>query len=629
MPVITFAPSGKAVEVTEGTTLLAAAQLAGVKIETPCGGEGACGDCAVRVTEGDVEKELGVLSVEEIADGLVLACGTKIKKSAVTVLVPDRIELKSGQFAESVGDKRLVADSLLPKEFKQISERVFLHVKGSDDLCDLEVLTRAVSAGDKSLRVEYPLPIIQKIADALRAEDGEVTVTTIRTKGQCQVIQVEPGRCSPEHLGIAVDIGTTTVGVQLVALPGGKVLATVSDYNDQVKCGLDVIGRINYAKRDGNLEELRSLVLETINRLVQRAVVETKVKKEQIQNAYISGNTTMIHLLLGLKPEYIRLEPYTPTVYEVPILPAHEVGIDVYPFAPVSISPAVGSYVGGDIAAGLLCTELVAASDDLCLFMDIGTNGELVVGNREFVMACACSAGPAFEGGGIDCGMYAAKGAIDRVAVDPNTGEARYSVIGNVLPKGICGSGMISLLAELFRTGWIDAAGKLNRKRHSRAIHVDGRRGKYTIVPDSKNASAIQIGETEIESIIRAKAAVYSACDLMLDQVGASFSDLARVYVAGGFGRFLDVKSAKTIGLIPDLPEEKFHFLGNSSLIGTYMALVSQEHREKLFAIAQRITYLELNVDPTYMDHYTGALFLPHTDSSRFPSVKVAEQTKE
>jgi uncharacterized 2Fe-2S/4Fe-4S cluster protein (DUF4445 family) len=426
------------------------------------------------------------------------------------------------------------------------------------------------------------------------------------------------------HFGIAVDVGTTTIAVQLVYLPLAEIVAVRSDYNDQISCGLDVISRINYARRPDRLEDLRRRVLDTVNRLILQVCESHDVSPHEISNAILSGNTVMTHLLLGLNPEHIRIAPYTPTLHETPFLNAGDVGLQINPESWVAFSPCVGSYVGGDITAGVLCTDLATDTEAVSLFIDIGTNGEIVVGNRDFLITCACSAGPAFEGGGIGCGMRAALGAIEGVEVDPETGQADWRTIGNVKPKGICGSGMISLLAGLFSTGWIDAAGKFDRSRPSPIIHCVGRRATYTLVAASESDSgqALLISETDIENIIRAKAAIYSACALLVKQVGLNFTDLAHVYIAGGFGRFLDLDQATTLGLIPDLPRERFQYIGNSSLMGSYIVLVSQEYRQLQLELARRMTYVELSTDPTYMDQYTGALFIPHTDPERFPTVR-------
>ncbi len=630
MPQITFLPSKKVVDVQRGTELLEAARQAGVDIDSPCGAKGTCGKCIVRILSGDVESDsLGLLPRKVVADGFVLACKTQVLDSPVTVLVPEQIGRKDGKFSDSNEDIHLIPRELLPArwDYDPIAVKWFLDVpepRLGDGLSDLDRLTRRIQRDWGRREVGYPLSVIRQVAEALRADGGKVTVTLIREPERYRVIGIEPGDRTSRHYGIAVDIGTTTVAVQLIFLPLGKAIGTRSDYNAQIDCGLDVISRINYARKPGHLEELRTRVLGTVNKLIAQLCESHSVAPVEICNAVIAGNTTMTHLLLGLNPEYIRLSPYTPTVLEFPYLRAMDVGIDINPQSFVYISPNVGSYVGGDITAGILCTDLATDSEEVNLFIDIGTNGEIVVGNNTFLMTCACSAGPAFEGGGIEHGMRAAFGAIERVEIERETGQARCQVIGDVKPKGICGSGMISLIANLFTTGWIDAAGKLNRGRRSEYIISQGRVASYVIVPpeESGTGKAITISETDIENLIRAKAAIYSACALMLNEIGMDFTDLANIYIGGGFGKFLDIEKAIIIGLIPDVPREKYHYIGNSALMGAYMVLVSQEYQRKQLELAKKMTYLELNTDPSYMDQYTGALFLPHTDPKRFPSVE-------
>jgi uncharacterized 2Fe-2S/4Fe-4S cluster protein (DUF4445 family) len=632
MAIITFQPSGKTIDVPPGTELLDAIRKAEIEIESPCGGRGTCGKCIVRIISGKVDSEsLGVLSASAVSRGYVLACKTKILDESVTVEISEQISKEGGQFIDETDETCLVRRDLFPQDWQPnpLTLKCTLDVPGpqlEDGLSDLDRLTRAIDQQLGKKDVTYPLPVIRQAAEALRQENGKVTVTLADTTSLCQVIHIEPGDRSAHHFGIAVDVGTTTVAVQLVHLASAKVLATQTSYNEQIDCGLDIISRINYARRPERLEELRKRVLKTINHLAKQLCKGNEVNSADIYSAVIAGNTTMIHLLLGLPPEYIRLEPYTPTILKSPYLTAGEVGIEINSQSLVYISPAVGSYVGGDITAGLLSTNIARDSEEVNLFIDIGTNGELVIGNRDFLMACACSAGPAFEGGGIDQGMRAAVGAIEKIEVNPGTGTASYQTIGSVKPKGICGSGMISLLASLFLTGWLDPAGKLNRSKESPAIQVDGRQARYIISPaeDSAGGKPVMISEIDIENIIRAKAAIYSAVSFMLEQVGLGFDDLANIYIGGGFGRFLDIEKSIIIGLIPDLPRERYHYIGNSSLMGAYMVLVSQEFKQRQMELARRMTYLELSTDPAYMNQYTGALFLPHTDINHFPSVATA-----
>jgi uncharacterized 2Fe-2S/4Fe-4S cluster protein (DUF4445 family) len=628
MPDVTFQPSGKVVRVPPNTELLDAARAAGVEHDAPCGGRGTCGKCVVRILSGDADagNSLGCLPATALAAGCVLACKTRVGTADLTVDIPPSQGREGGQIAGDGTD--LVRPELLPKRgpCAPLAVKWRLDVpppRREDGLSDFDRVRRCIQRNGGSVEVECPLATMRDMADALRAEGGIVTVTLIRANGRIHLIRIEAGDRTDRHYGIAVDIGTTTVSVQLVNLANAAIVGTRSDYNDQIPCGLDVISRINYARRPERLTELRDRVLATINRLIAQVVESHPESDGNIGNAVLSGNPTMVHLLLGLKPEYIRLDPYTPTVLHAPYWTAAGVGIAINPESWVYLSPAVGSYVGGDITAGVLCTDLATDTPEVNLFIDIGTNGELVVGNNEFLLACACSAGPAFEGGGIDCGMRAAMGAIERVEVNGDDGTARYWTIGNVRPRGICGSGMISLLAGLLRTGWMDPAGKLCRTRSSPAIEVAGRHARYVIAPagESGLAGPVVISELDIDNIIRAKAAIYAACAVLLRHAGLTLGDLANVFIGGGFGRFLELEEAVTIGLVPDLPRERFRYVGNSSLTGSYMVLVSQAARERQNALARRMTYINLSSEPHYMDAYTGALFLPHTDRRQFPSV--------
>jgi uncharacterized 2Fe-2S/4Fe-4S cluster protein (DUF4445 family) len=622
--------------VSPGTELLEAARRAGVELDAFCGGQGTCGTCRVRVATGRVDMDPSVL-VEDAEAGWVQACSARVLDSRVSVEVPEQVGRVEGRFVdaavEGAARSELLPKDLLPepvdRELDPLVVKRLLRVpppRLEDGLSDLDRVERALSTlCDEwgTPEVAYTLPVMRAAAEALRAEDGDVTLTLVRERGRLHVTGIEAGDRTSRLHGIAVDVGTTTVSVQLIDLCTGQIVATRTDYNAQVPCGLDVISRINYARRPGGLEELRRRAVDTVNRLIHRVVDGRQVEASEIRSAVVSGNTTMVHLLLGLPPEYIRLEPYAPTVLEAPLLRAAELGLEIDAEAGIFLSPCVGSYMGGDITAGLLCTDLAADTEEVSLFIDVGTNGELVIGNAEFLVACACSAGPAFEGGGIDCGMRASTGAIEKVEVDAETGRAHYSTIGRVAPRGLCGSGMIDLLANLLLTGWIDLGGRLDRSRPSPCIEVDGKRARYVIAPaeETPRGRPVAISEAGIENIIRAKAAIYSASSLILKQVGLAFSDLASIYIAGGFGRFLDLEKAITIGLLPDLPREKFHYVGNASLLGSYRVAVSRGYRQRQLDLARRMTNIELSVDPAYMDEYTGALFLPHTDLSQFPSI--------
>jgi uncharacterized 2Fe-2S/4Fe-4S cluster protein (DUF4445 family) len=629
MPRVEFLPSKASIDVPSGTGLLDAARQAGVEMETPCGAEGTCGGCIVRITDGDVDSDsLGVLPATAVASGHVLTCKTRILDTPLTVEIPESVGAEGGQI-DARDETYLVRRELLPKKWEHdpLATKWLFQVappKPEDGLSDLDRLTRAIQMQWGKLEVTCSLRVMQGLADCLRIKDGLVTVTLVWEGEKLHVVGLEAGDHTTRNFAIAVDVGTTTVAVQLINLTRGEILATRSSYNGQVTYGADVISRINYARRPSGLGELQARVLGTINELIKQVVRGRGIEPHEITNAVVSANTTMNHLLLGLKPEYIRLDPYTPTLLGVPYLTAREVGIGINPDSWVCFSPNCGSYVGGDITAGLLCTELATDTEDINLFIDIGTNGEIVIGNRDFLMACACSAGPAFEGGGIECGMRAATGAIERVAVDPETGAPQYATIGNAPPQGICGSGMIDLLANLFATGWIDPAGKFERSRSSSHILMEGSQARYIIVPreESGTGEAITISELDVDNIIRAKAAIYSACALILEQLAIGFDDLKHIYIAGGFGRYLPLEKAITIGLAPDVPRERFQFIGNASLMGSFMVVVSRDFRRRQMNLAQRMTYIDLSNNPGYMEEYMGAMFLPHTDETRFPTVQ-------
>jgi uncharacterized 2Fe-2S/4Fe-4S cluster protein (DUF4445 family) len=626
MPQIKFLPAQTGIEVPTGTLLIDAARLAGVIIDLSCGGKGTCGKCLVQIIEGALTcKSTAQLTAEEKAAGFVYACQSAITQ-AVTILIPDHgAKQKDTNLTDSIdqGASQLPAITQLSPLTRQITLQITRPAK-EDGLSDIDRLTRGLRSVLETREINYPLSVMRKAADILRRDDGRITLTLSDCGINASVIDIKSGGDEQNHLGIAVDLGTTTVSVRLIDLQCGKILTTKNGYNDQIHCGGDVISRINYAGRADRLEDLRIKAVSSINRLISAAAKDAGIDRGDIGCAQISGNTVMTHLLLGLNPEYIRLEPYTPTVLQVGPLTARELDIAINPEAVVAISACVGSYVGGDITAGILCTDLARHNEDTCLFIDIGTNGEMVIGGNDFLMCCACSAGPAFEGGGVDCGMRATTGAISSVTIDPGTGAAQFSTIGNEKPLGICGSGMIDLIAGLFITGWLDSSGKLNRSEPNPCIRIDGRRACYTIAPanSTKSGRPIMISENDIDNILRAKAAVYSAASVLLKQIGIGFPDLARFYVAGGFGQFLHLENAVSIGLLPDIPLGKFQYIGNSSLAGSSLLMLSREFRSTQTALTSRMTYIDLGSFPGFMDEYTAALFLPHTELNCFPQVR-------
>ncbi|MGE4298892.1 MAG: ASKHA domain-containing protein [Desulfovibrionaceae bacterium] len=640
MPKLTFLPMGAAIDAAPGEPLADAARRAGVAIDAECGGKGTCRACMAMVTEGRVEGDsASFLPREAVEEGFVLLCRSRAGGHGA----PDTVITTSGRAPQGAGQFEHRDDAPAARAggadqkagrvcrvFEPLAFRVALDVpqpRPLDGLSDADRLARALREAVCCAAVDIPLPVLRTLAGALRRDQGRVTALCRMDGPRLALLGLAPGAVSGLLAGAAIDLGTTTVAVQLVDLETGTPLARATDYNDQTARGLDVISRINYAGRPGGLDELRGLGLRSVNRVLDRAARDAGLAPDAVAAVSIAGNTVMTHLLLGMDPEHIRLDPYTPTVFAPGTLAAGEVGIAAHPLAPTLFAPAVGSYVGGDITSGAVTTDLAGDSEAVRLFIDIGTNGEVVVGSASFCLACACSAGPAFEGGGLTCGMRASVGAIEKVAIDPATGAPAITVIGNVPPQGVCGSGIIEILAGLFRSGWLDAAGRLATDRACGHIIPHGKRRAYVLAAGADTASGqpILITETDIDNVLRAKAAIHSGCAHLLEQVGLDFGDLEEIVIAGGFGRFLDIESAIGIGLLPDAPRHLFRYVGNASLAGAARALVSAKWRAARAALAGRMTYVDLSTDAGWMDQYTAALFLPHTDASRFPSVKPAK----
>jgi len=626
MPVVRFLPADVAIDVPTGTLLHEAAILAGIDdLHLPCGGTGTCGQCLVELTKGKSEP-LGqsYLEVALVEKGLVLACQSKVCEDLV-VRLPETHDAA----LRVVGDSHfLISEDLLPSHERltplcRAEQLTVPPASIEEHYSDWLRLVRGLKRNSDSLPLRTDISVLRKLAEAIRVQEGEVTVVLTEDEAGTRVLEVQPGHNATRTLGLAIDVGTTTVAGQLVNLRDGRVLVSRTSYNAQIRRGADIISRIDYARTPERQAELRHLALETINTLIGDMARAANVNSEEIHAAFIAGNTTMIHLLLGLPPQHIRETPYVPTVNPVPTLTAEEVGLAIHRQSAVSFAPGIGSYVGGDITAGLLCTELLANREQVFLYLDIGTNGEIVLGNADWLVACACSAGPAFEGSGIKCGMRATQGAIEYLEIGRDARSVQYDVIGAGPPAGICGSGLICLLGELFVRRLVDRAGRFNRELPTdRLVQVNNTHAfVLEFGPHTRHGHDLLITEADVENLMRTKAAIYAACSLILSKVGLDWSAISRVYIAGGFGRYIQAEKAVLIGLLPDLPYSRFTYIGNAALTGAYIALLSREHRHKLMEIAAKMTYIDLSSDPHYMDNYLRAMFLPHTDVSQFPSV--------
>jgi uncharacterized 2Fe-2S/4Fe-4S cluster protein (DUF4445 family) len=635
------------IEVDEGALLLEAAEKAGVYLNSLCGGEGVCGKCRVQIVKGNAKvngHSIAFFTKEEIEKGYVLACQTPVKED-LEVLIPPESRLEEEQIlGDSRENKQKTWRESPPIHYSE-PDWVSLHKRPSDPASLFEPLTnkiylelprptiddnipdtgRIVRELRKKLKhgsYEVTLPCLRELSTKIRRSDWKITATLSRCNGMGQILQVEEGDTTGRHYGVAVDVGTTTVVAQLVDVRTGKVIGVEGNHNLQARYGEDVLSRIAFVCGKGSLDVLQKAVIENINKLIETLAGAKGIRIEEITGMAVAGNTTMSHILLGLMPCSIRDDPYVPTVDLYPPVPAKEIGIHINSQGVVQVLPSIASYIGGDTVAGVLACNMADRPETTCL-IDIGTNGEIVIGNNEWMLSCSASAGPAFEGGDTKWGMRATKGAIEKVEMIE--GKVRYETIGKVKPRGICGSGLIDLIYELARNKILEIDARFSPSLQDRRI-VKGENGLEYIVAfpeETETGEALTIAQTDIDNIMRSKAAIFAAIKSLSDYAGLSFDKLEKIYVAGGFGNYLNIEKAVGIGLLPDIPRGRIEFVGNSSLMGARMALLSFHAFEKAVGISQSITNIELSKFALFADEYMASLYLPHIDRERlFPSVK-------
>jgi uncharacterized 2Fe-2S/4Fe-4S cluster protein (DUF4445 family) len=621
-------PDKKSIKIEQGTTLAEAAQRADVFINNLCGGEGVCGECRVQVIKGEVsmdEHASSFFSQKQIDKGYVLACQTEVHGNIEVEIPPaSRIEetqILTGEVAETVAAAK--GPELTVSPFKPIVRKIFLELPPptlEDNITDIERISRELRRKLGWHSYEISLDCLRNLSDVLREQDWKVTATVVKDKNCYRIQQIEALNTTNQNYGVAVDVGTTSVVVQLINLRTGKVLGVEGSHNMQAQYGEDVISRMIYACDKGGLDPLHDAVTKTINSLIETLTKENKIPREQINAVVAAGNTTMSHFLLGLTPCAIRLEPYVPAADIYPQILAKDIGIHINPQGVLETLPSVASYVGGDIVAGVMSCGITDRSEMQGL-IDIGTNGEIAIGNNEWLVCCSASAGPAFEGGGTRCGMRATKGAIEKVEI--LDGRVTYQTIGNASPRGVCGSGLIDAIYELVKNKIIGSDGKFDREfADARLTTVDNIPQYIIAQPDeTETGEPIVITESDIDNLIKSKGAVFAAIKSLVDYIGLSFDQMETFYVAGGFGNYLNINKAISIGLLPDIPQEKIRFIGNSSLTGARMSLISETAFEKGLAISKSMTNIELSNYQPFMNEYVAALFLPHTDRKLFPSI--------
>lgn len=638
MPNVTFRyedGTATVVAVTAGENLLEVARKANVAIDAPCSGNGSCGKCRVKYISGELNTEkTRHISDEDYAEGWRLSCVSTVTGD-VEVLVPD--------IASAYKSRMKVAD-LSSREEIAIFDRAKKDVEEAgiglendfsvvelameeptldDTMPDNERLIWAIEAAAGVEKIKLTYHALKKLPDVLRENQFHVNAVLKRQDDSVLVYDVLPVD-DKKICGLAIDIGTTTVSAVILDMVSGELLAKASAGNGQIRYGADVINRIIESRKDGGQKKLQKAIIEeTINPMIHNMCHAAGIHGSHIYHMCVASNTTMNHLFMGVNADPLRMEPYIPTFFETDNVAAYDLGIHVHPDAQIVIAPNIGSYVGGDITAGTL-VSMIWNKPEFNLFIDLGTNGEIVFGNSDFMMSCACSAGPAFEGGDISCGMRATDGAIEACSIDADTMEPTFSIVGGEgqKPVGLCGSGIIDVIAELFRCGIISPKGKFIREGE-RVRHDQYGIGSYVLAfqEDAAGHKDVVINEVDIDNFIRAKGAIFSAICTMIRSLDFDVSMIENVYVAGGIGSGINMKNAVTIGMFPDIELEKFHYIGNSSLTGAYNMVLSRQAEEKVYDLSHNMTYMELSTDPSYMDEFVAACFLPHTNASLFPSV--------
>ena len=623
---VCFEPSGLKTEVPTGTILLEAARKAGVYLSSICGGDGYCGKCKVVIDKGQFEsKPTTLLTPDETRENIVLACRTKVL-SDITITVPRSHTIETSQilmdsdahrFSELAGDIKegvFEFDPLVRKLAVEMSEPTV-----NDHTADHERLYVAIREQIDAPIMQTGFRILQLLSKVLRITNYRVAVTIGRRSGTTEVIEVEPIKRCEKNFAVAVDLGTTTVVAHLLDLNDAKTIDTEAVYNSQINFGEDYIRRIIYAEENNAFDELQNRIVHDVNNLIVTLASRQKIELHELTAVICSGNTAMVHFLLNLDSTRIRREPYVASASFVPPIRAAEVGIQINKRGLLYCLPSVAAYVGSDIVAGVLTTRIYTKKE-VSLFVDIGTNGEVVLGNRDWLVCASSSAGPAFEGSGVRHGMRAGAGAIEKLNIAPD-GSIEFKTIGNTHPAGICGSGLLDTIAELFTNGIIDRTGRFKTNGDTRL--TEGDEGlQFQLVPAANEHQEIVITQADIDNLVRSKAGVFAAIRVLMNSTQTKVEDIDAIYIAGGFGNFMNIQQAVTVGMLPDVPIEKIQFVGNTSIAGAKTVLMSRKALETAEKIANSMTYFDLMSHSGYMDEFVRASFLPHTDLSLFPSVK-------
>ena len=622
MRTVTFIPGYRKIDAEQGSTILDAAQRAGLNINVVCGGQGKCGKCIVYVRSGktifDQQKYKRFFTEEELAQGACLACQTSIE-SDLQVFIPDSTSIQE--------QKILIDGQETAIEFHPSVRKYFIELQPptiSDPSPDLSRLLWGIqkAGGPSAEKIYAPLEMLRKIPAILRHSEWKATGTVALVPGGYRLVDVQENDTAKRLYGAAVDLGSTTIVVYIWDLVTGKIAGVASNYNRQISCGEDILARVNFARKNGLLK-LQALATESINAAITTASNTAGIDREDIYEIVVAGNTVMTHMLLGIDPAYMISEPYVPVVRRALSVSTGRIGITCNPNGGLFVFPAVSDFIGGDIIADILACGM-GEKEEISLLIDIGTNFEVVLGNSEWMFSCAGAAGPALEGGEVLFGMRANPGAIEKISIEPGTLKPVYTTINGIKPRGICGSGLIDLLAELLCTCVIDRTGRINTGIANPRIRTNSHFPEYVIewANGTGIGKDIVITENDIKNLIMSKASVHAACVTLMNQAGINRKEISIIYFAGAFGNYINKKNATVIGLIPEIGIDKIVNIGNGAVTGANIALINRRKRKTLDDIACRIAYIELNAESAFMDEYTSSTFLPHTDLSLFPGVQ-------
>lgn len=617
-----FEPLGLKVKTETGKTIFEIARENGVAIRSECGGKGNCGKCKIIVRNQEAvgkptDAEKKHLTESENRSGLRLACLTTPQKSLVLV-IPRESRITTRKIQLFGLEKHVKAKPNVKKFYLSLKKPTLEDAKP-----DLERLIDELKKQRdlESVRLEIDHQTLKDLPQVLRNANWKVTATIL---GKRKIITVESRNTLNRVLGLAIDVGTSKIVTYVVDLTTGRVLGTGAIENPQMMYGEDIISRITYTAKDGKyLKILQLMVVNGTNEAIIEGCREANVNPENIYEAVFVGNTAMHHLFFGIQPKYVSLSPYTPTLGRSICVKAGELGVKINPNAMVCSLPIIGGFIGPDAVADVLATGMHEA-DETSLLLDIGTNTEVFLGNKNLMQCCSCASGPAFEGIHVKHGVKAVDGAIEKVRIAPSSLNVEYKTINDAPPVGICGTGMIDAAAEMLKNGIINTHGIFVKTlKNPRLKKIEGQKC-FVLVPKEKSGTKkeIVITQKDINEIQLAKAAIFTGCSVLMKRMGLTADDIGKVFIAGAFGTSMNPENAKIIGLVPDVQTEKIEFVGNTAIIGAKATLVSTDMREKTNEIVKKVVYVELAAESSFMSEFSKALFIPHKELERFPSVE-------